>query len=137
MTASVPIVEYLVLGEQPHLAAQQCTTCGAHYFDRRDACAACFNTGFTTAEVSTSGTLQTYTIVAVGAPGVQVPFVAGVIDCDGISVRANIVNVDSSAETIALGMALRLTTFPIGTDDNGATAVGFGFEPASNADGLR
>jgi uncharacterized OB-fold protein len=137
MTASVPIVEYLVLGERPHLAAQQCTKCGAHYFDRRDACASCFGVEFTAAEVSTSGTLETFTIVAVAAPGVKVPFVAGVVDCDGVSVRANIVNVDPSAEAVRLGMPLHLTTFPIGTDDNGVTAVGFGFEPAANGKGLQ
>lgn len=135
MTISVPIVEYLVLGHRPHLAAQQCKHCGAHYFDRRDACASCFGTEFTTTEVSTSGTLETFTIVAFAPPGIEVPFVAGVVDCDGISVRANIVNVDPSPEAVKFGMPLRLTTFPIGTDDNGVTAVGFGFEPAANGKG--
>ncbi|WP_319447719.1 MULTISPECIES: Zn-ribbon domain-containing OB-fold protein [unclassified Mycobacterium] len=132
MTTSVPIVEYLVLDDRPHLAAQKCTNCGAHFFDRRDACASCFGTEFTTAEVGSSGTLETFTIVAVAAPGVEVPFVAGVVDCEGISVRANIVNVEPTVDAVQLGMQLRLTTFPIGVDDNGVTAVGFGFEPDSN-----
>lgn len=136
MTSSVPIVEYLVLGDCPHLAAQQCKHCGAHFFDRRDACASCFGTEFTATDVSTSGILETFTIVAVAAPGVEVPFVAGVVDCDGISVRANIVNMDPSAEAVQLGMPLRLATFPIGTDDNGVTAVGFGFEPTANGKDL-
>jgi uncharacterized protein len=136
MTSSVPIVEYLVLGDRPHLTAQQCKHCGAHFFDRRDACASCFGTEFTTTDVSTSGVLETFTIVAVAAPGVEVPFVAGVVDCDGISVRATIVNTDPSAEAVQLGMPLRLTTFPIGADDNGVTAVGFGFEPTANGKDL-
>lgn len=134
MTTSVPIVEYLVLGDDgssPHLIAQRCKHCGAHFFDRRDACAACFGTEFTTTEVSPTGTLETFTIVAVAAPGVEVPFVAGLVDCEGISVRANIVNVGPSAEAVRMGMPLRLTTFPIGTDDDGVTAIGFGFEPAA------
>jgi len=37
----VPVVDYLVLGADPHLLAWTCTACGARYFDRRNACARC------------------------------------------------------------------------------------------------
>ena len=37
----VPMVDYLVLGDQPHLVANECEACGARFFDRRNACAAC------------------------------------------------------------------------------------------------
>jgi uncharacterized protein len=130
---SVPIVDYLVLDDKPHLIAQECQTCTARYFGRRDACASCFGTEFATVAVSTIGTLETFTIVAVSAPGVKVPFVAGVIDCDGTSVRANVVNVDPTPETVHFGMRLQLTVFPIGTDDDGTEAIGFGFEPVAQA----
>jgi len=33
--------DYLVLGDDPHLVASECTECGARYFDRRNACANC------------------------------------------------------------------------------------------------
>ena len=33
----LPIVDYLKLGDDPHLLANECTTCGARYFDRRNA----------------------------------------------------------------------------------------------------
>ena len=59
------------------------------------------------------------------------PFVAGVVDCDGTSVRANVVNVEPDPEHVQLGMKVRLTTYPIGTDDAGTEAIGFGFEPIS------
>jgi uncharacterized protein len=131
MTTSIPIVDYLVLGDHPHLAAQRCDACGAHYFDRRDGCAACFHDAFTTVPVSTSGTLETFTIVAMAAAGVPVPFAAGVVDCDGIAVRTNLINVEPSPQVIELGMPLQLTTFPIGVDDNGITAIGFGYEPTT------
>ena len=126
----VPIVEYLILDGDPHLVANQCTSCGAKFFDRRNACAACFGTEFTKVDVGTEGILRAFTIVTFAAPGVPVPFVAGVIDCAGTSVRANIVNVEPTPEKVTLGMKVRLTTFPLGTDDNGTEAVGFGFEPA-------
>jgi len=133
MSARVPIVDYLVLDDKPHLIARECQHCAARFFDHRDACASCFGTAFVTVDVSTTGTLDTFTIVTYSAPGVAVPFVAGVIDCDGTSVRANIVNVEPTTEAVRLGMSLRLNTFPIGTDEAGTEAVGFGFEPAEQS----
>jgi uncharacterized protein len=137
MPASVPIVEYLALQEPPHLVAQRCTSCHASYFGRRDACASCFGTTFAPFDVSRNGTLETFTVVAVAAPGVKVPFVAGVVNCDGIAVRSNIVNVGTTPDALVLGMPVRLTTFVVGTDDNGTQAVGFGFEPVNSDKGGR
>jgi uncharacterized OB-fold protein len=125
----VPVVDYLVLDDEPHLVCNKCEACGARYFDRRNACAACGAANFVRVEVPREGSLSTFTIVSLAAPGVAVPFVAGVIDCAGTSVRGNIVNTPPEAGNIKLGMQLRLTTFPIGTDSAGVQAVGFGFEP--------
>ncbi len=129
MTATVPLVDYLVLGDEPHLTAHECTACGARFFDRRNACASCFGTSFQAVDVATEGTLRSFTIVAFAAPGVPVPFVAGIIDCDGTSVAANVVNVEPDPEHVHLGMKVRLVTFPIGADAAGTEAIGFGFEP--------
>ena len=132
MSSQIPIVDYLVLDDgAPHLVAHECTSCGAHYFDRRNACASCSGTEFRTADVPTEGVLRTFTIVAFAAPGIPVPFVAGVIDCGGTSVRANVINVDADPEHVTLGMKVRLATYSLGTDEAGTEAVGFGFEPAA------
>jgi uncharacterized protein len=128
--AQVPFVDYLVLGDDPHLTAHECTACGARYFDHRLACAGCEGREFRTVPVATSGEVRAFTIVSLAAPGIPVPFVAAVIDCDGTSVRANIVNVPPDADHVRLGMKVRLTTFPVGTDSAGTEAVVFGFEPA-------
>jgi uncharacterized protein len=129
MTAPVPLVDYLRLGDRPHLVAHQCTNCGARFFDRRNACAACFGTEFTDVEVPTEGEVRSFTIVTFAAPGVPVPFVAAVIDCGGTSVRANLVNVEPDPEHVRLGMKVRLATYSLGLDDDGVEAIGFGFEP--------
>jgi uncharacterized OB-fold protein len=130
MADRIPLVDYLVLdGGEPHLVASECTACGARFFDRRNACASCFATGFRKVDVPTSGELRSFTIVAFAAPGVPVPFVAGIVDCDGTSVRGNVVNVEPDSDHVYLGMKVKLTTFPIGTDSNGTEAIGFGFEP--------
>jgi uncharacterized protein len=131
---SVPLVDYLVLGEDPHLVANECTSCSARFFDRRNACAACGGLEFEQVEVPREGELNAFTIVAFAAPGVPVPFVAGLIDCGGTSVRANVVNTPPDPEHVNLGMRLRLTTFPIGADANGVDAIGFGFEPIEQED---
>lgn len=124
------LVDYLELDPEPHLVANECTGCGARYFDRRSGCANCSGREFHKVRVADSGTLRTFTIVSFAAEGVPVPFVAGVVDCDGTSVRGNIVNVPPDPEHVKTGMKVRLTTVPVGVDESGVQAVGYGFEPA-------
>ena len=127
----IPFVEYLVLDEgEPHLVAHECTNCGARFFDRRNACAACSGREFTEVAVAREGELRSFTIVAFAAPGVPVPFVAGVVDCDGTSVRGNIINCAPDPEHVTLGMKVRLATYSMGTDSAGTAAINYGFEPA-------
>ena len=130
----VPLVDYLVLGDDPHLVAHACRACGARYFDRRNACANCSGTEFDQVRVSTSGVVRTFTIVSFAAPGVPVPFVAGVIDCDGTSVRGNVINTPPDPEHVTMGMKVRLATYVVGTDGEGVEAIGFGFEPIDGKD---
>ncbi len=126
----VPLVDYLVLGDDPHLIAHECTSCGARFFDRRNACASCFGTEFTSVDIGTEGVVRSFTIVTFAAPGVDVPFVASVVDCDGTSVKGNIINCPPDPEHVKLGMAVRLATYSMGNDDHGVEALNFGFEPA-------
>jgi uncharacterized OB-fold protein len=67
--------------------------------------------------------------VSFAAPGIPVPFVAAVVDCDGTSVRGNLVNVEPDPAHVTLGMKVKLATYPMGTDEAGTEAVAFGFEP--------
>ena len=131
MAGQVPMVDYLVLDDgEPHLVARECTACGARFFDRRNACAKCFATEFTTVPIATEGTVRTFTIVAFAAPGVPTPFVAAVVDCGGTQVRANLTNIEPDPDHVRSGMDVRLTTYSLGEDSEGTTAVGFAFEPA-------
>ena len=129
-TTAIPLVSYLRLEPTPHLVANECTSCGARFFDRRNACASCFGTSFREVDIATEGVVRSFTIVAMAAPGVPVPFVAAIVDCGGTSVRGNVINTDPTPEKVTLGMKVRLATYSLGTDDDGVEAVGFGFEPA-------
>jgi len=132
MGERIPMVDYLVLDDgEPHLVAHQCTACGARFFDRRNACAKCFATDFETVPIATEGTVRTFTIVTFAAPGVPVPFVASVVDCDGTQVRANLVNVEPDPDHVHDGMKVRLSTYSLGVDGEGTEAIGFGFEPVA------
>ena len=129
MAKQVPLVDYLVLQPAPHLVAHECTSCGARFFDRRNACANCEGEDFKGVDIATSGEVRAFTIVSMAAPGIPVPFVAATIDCDGTTVRGNLVNVEPDPEHVELGMKVKLATFSLGEDDAGTEAVGFGFEP--------
>ena len=129
MADQIPLVDYLVLGSDPHLVANECTSCGARFFDRRNACAKCGRSGFTKVDIPTEGEVRAFTIVAFAAPGVPTPYVAAMVDCAGTSVRANLINIPADPEHVSLGMQVRLATEVVGTDDEGTEAIGFGFEP--------
>ena len=129
MDKQIPLVDYLVLGDEPHLVANECTACGARFFDRRNACASCGKAEFERVDISTRGEVKAFTIVAFAAPGVPVPYVAALVDCAGTSVRANLINVTPDADHVKLGAKVKLATFSLGEDAGGTEAVGFGFEP--------
>jgi uncharacterized OB-fold protein len=127
----IPVVDYLVLEGEPHLVAQACTSCGALFFDRRNACARCGALEFEAKDLATTGTVRSFTIVHRAAPNVPVPYVSSVVELDGGGVvKGNIVGAGSEPEKFDLGMKVRLTTFPCGVDDEGTEAVAFGFTPA-------
>jgi uncharacterized OB-fold protein len=131
VSEQIPLVDYLVLGDDPHLEANECTACGARFFDRRNACASCGAADFVKARIDTTGEVKAFTIVAFAAPGVPVPFVAALVDCGGTSVPGNIINVEPDPEHVQLGMKVQLATQLVGTDAAGTEAIGFGFEPVT------
>jgi uncharacterized protein len=129
MPEQIPFVDYLELGDNPRLVANECVACRARYFDRRNACASCGGTSFAKATVATSGEVRAFTIVSFAAPDVPVPFVAAIVDCDGTSVRANLINVEADPRHVQLGMKVKLATYVVGVDEAGVEAINFGFEP--------
>jgi uncharacterized protein len=131
MGQQIAMVDYLVIDDgPPHLVANTCTSCGARFFDRRNACAKCGGTDFAKQGLATTATVRAFTIVHRAAPGVPTPYVSAIFDLDGGgAVKANLVGVDPDPARISLGMPVRLTTFVAGTDAEGTEAVAFGFTP--------
>lgn len=130
MAEQIPFVDYLVLGDDPHLVAKECSACGALYFDRRNACAKCGKREFGSRRLSNDGVVRTFSIVHRATPDVKVPYVSAVIDLEGGGMaKANLVEIDPTPEQVKLGMKVTLTTFPIGTDSEGTEAISFGYRP--------
>ena len=121
----IPFVDYLVLDDPPYLQAQECTNCGARYFDRRNACANCFKDKFTPVAIATEGEVTSFSIVQMGTT----PYISAVVDCGGTSVKCTIINVEPTPEEVRLGMKVKLATYPMGQDSEGTEAIAFGFEP--------
>jgi uncharacterized OB-fold protein len=115
MAKQIPVVDYLVLGERPHLISQTCARCGALYFDRRNACAKCFGGEFTTRALANDGTLRAFTFVH----RVKRPYVSVIVDLKGGGVvKANLLGVVNPEQITARSTAPR-TTHASCTDDTG------------------
>jgi uncharacterized OB-fold protein len=131
MPGQLPYVSYLELGDEPHLVAQECQSCQALYFDRRNACARCGRQEFASRRLAAEGAVRAFTIVHRATPDVQVPYTSAIVDLDGGGVvKANLIGVPPDPDQVRLGMRVRLTTFGVGTDSEGVEAVGFGYRPA-------
>lgn len=131
MARQMPYVGYLTLGDDPHLVAQECQSCGALFLDRRNACASCGGIEFGPRRLANEGVLRAFTIVHRATPDVRVPYVSAIVDLDGGGVvKANIVGVNPVPDQVTLGMKVALTTFVVGADAEGTEAVNFGYRPA-------
>ena len=109
MTEQLPYVGYLELGDEPHLVAQECGSCGALFLDRRNACASCGRSEFSPRQLSGQGALRAFTIVHRATPEVQVPYVSAIVDLDGGgTIKGNLINVEPVPEKIRLGMPVEV-----------------------------
>jgi uncharacterized protein len=129
MSQTIPAVDYLVLGDDPHLVAHECRACGALYLDRRNACAKCSTTAFGTRRLANEGVVTAFTIVHRASKGLEAPYTSVVVElADGGVVKANLRGVTDPA-AIQPDLKVRMVTFPTSQDDDGTTAVAFGYEP--------
>jgi uncharacterized protein len=130
----IPYVSYLVLGDEPHLTGQRCTSCQAIFLDRRNACGRCGQRTFETVALARNGAIRAFTIVHRATPDVRVPYISVVIDLeDGGTVKANLVDCEPDPNQIPLGGRVCLTTQLVAEDPEGSEAVAFAFCLAGNA----
>ncbi|WP_433709551.1 Zn-ribbon domain-containing OB-fold protein [Nocardia sp. CA-084685] len=133
MSSNVPIVNYLVLdGNRAYLQTTECRSCKATFFGSRIACARCGETEFDTHPAADTGNIRCFSIIHRAVGGIRTPFVSGIVTLDcGSVVKTNIIGCLPDTDHVALGMRVRMQTYAVGTDDNGTTAVAFGFTPTT------
>ncbi len=129
VSGDIPVVDYLVLDDPAHLVGRRCQNCEAIFLGRHNGCGRCGSRAFSTIRLANTGVLCSYTIVHRGTRDGK-PFISGLFELDGGGVvKANLIGVDTSPESIELGARVRLVTFPVDRDAEGNQAVAFGFIP--------
>lgn len=115
--------------EKPHLVGMRCRACKSIFVDEREVCGNCSKRGdFEEIALSTKGELWTFTIVHQSAPGIAVPYVAGIVDLpEGVSVSSRIVGVGASPDAIKVGMKVELELFKVRTNSKGEDVMAYQF----------
>jgi uncharacterized OB-fold protein len=82
--------------EHAYFWGMKCGACGSKFLGARIACGKCGETEkLEEVRYGQDGELYVFAVVHQSMPGVEVPFVAGIIDLDdGIAVRANVYGLD-------------------------------------------
>lgn len=125
----IPVVDYLVLGDSPHLAGFRCADCDAVYLLRRSACSRCGGAELgERIDLGDAGVVTAATVVHRAPEGVPTPFVSGVVALNGGGyVRTNLT--DAAEDPVAtIGRRALLRTRSIGMDSRGVEAVAYEFE---------
>jgi uncharacterized OB-fold protein len=107
--AATPYLKFTPEG-RPYLAGSRCSACGQVFLGDRDNCARCAARGrMEPIALGTKGRLYNYTIVYRSYPGVQVPFVAAVVDLEGGgTVKGNLIGIDAAPEKITFDMPVEM-----------------------------
>lgn len=134
-----PVVEGLFDfdADAVRLLMSGCAACGADFFPRAPVCPYCG--GSDVVDVTSTGTgatLWAWTAVNAAPPGYggSVPYGFGVVELPGgVRIVTRITVADPAA--LSLGMPMRLTVDPVGSDEDGTEVVAWAFAPAAGVEG--
>jgi uncharacterized OB-fold protein len=103
--------------KEGELRLQSCGSCQKVYFPPRPFCPECSSRDVSVVRASGRGTLHSYVINHIGAPGRKPPFAIAIVELEeGPRMMANILECDQTPEALELDMALEVT-FEKLTDD--------------------
>ena len=92
------------------LRLQRCNACGHAYFPPRPFCPECGSRDVKVETASGRGTLYSYIINHLGAPGMKPPFAVAVVALEeGPRMMANILECEQTPEALVLDMPLEVT----------------------------
>lgn len=115
------------------VAGSRCSNCGQTFPGDRMACSACFRRDTIEAvRLGTKGKLYNYTIVHRSYPGVNVPFVAAIVDLDGGgTLRGTLLEVEPDPAKLTPDMPVDIVFRDTGqAGPDGKSFVSYYFVPA-------
>jgi len=125
-----PIVPFLRIPEdpndQPYLWGTKCKACGAVFLGERVACGKCGDLGpFQEVRLSDEGEIYVFSVVHQTVPGLEVPYVAAIIDLpEGVSVRGNVDGLDPANPSPEwFGKKVKMYTEKVRTDRDGNDVI--------------
>tara|TARA_R110000787_G_scaffold165753_1_gene278832 strand:+ start:228 stop:662 length:435 start_codon:yes stop_codon:yes gene_type:complete len=112
----------------PRLIGTSCKACATRFFPPEPVCPECMSEDVAEAELSSGGTLYSWSVVHVAPKNWRAPYIAGYVDlADGVRVFAHIV--DADPDSLAMDMPVALTTAVLG-EDEGVAVTSYAFTPA-------
>ena len=136
----VPVADGLFTwpSDSPRLLGSRCGSCGETTFPAQQGCPSCNSHSAEEIQLSTRGTLWTWTIQNfppphpyVGDTKNFVPYGVGYIElAEGVRVESRLT--ESDPEALSIGMEMEMTLEPFGTDSEGREIVTFAFRPVAS-----
>jgi len=119
------------VGEPPRLLGNRCSSCGRVFFPKRTLCPNCFTDDtLTEVELSSKGTIYTYTIVHYPSPaGIEAPYAYGYVDLPENNIRVFSLFTESDPKKLEIGMDVGLVIEKIRIDKDGTEILGYKFKP--------
>jgi uncharacterized protein len=106
---------FLTDGTNAVLRVTRCRNCGSGWFPARTQCSTCASRDVTEELTSTSGIAYASSVVRVGPPRFEAPYVLAYVDVDGVRVLAHV----ESTEALLPGTPVELRLATIGGDEDG------------------
>lgn len=141
MSQTIIDSEVITSVDDPKLIGSRCDDCGNHMFPQQGSCPKCAGTSTSPVELSTEGTLWTWTVQ--GYPPKAPPykgdadpktfeaFGVGYVELpDEVKVETRLTVADP--DHLQIGMPMQLTLVPLYTNDDGDEVLTFAFAPSQN-----
>lgn len=123
-------IYYRVRDGQPYLIGTRCHVCGYVAYPKKLVCPMCLvKDTMDEVELSRRGKLDTFSVLYVGAPGFNFPYIVGyVVLPEGPRVFTMITGCEPSEESLKIGTEMEMVLGKIRNED-GDEVVGYQFQP--------
>jgi uncharacterized protein len=106
---------FLTDGTHAVLRITRCRECGSAWFPARTQCSTCASRNLTEELTPSTGTAYASTVVQIGPPRFQAPYVLAYVDVDGVRVLAHA----QTSAALEPGTPVELRLAAIGADEDG------------------